>query len=483
MDAQAVMGGASSAQVRGLVASWAATLLGIATLIGPAIWNRFPLLQYDTGGYLARWFEGYLVPSRPGAYGLLLAGTVPWNFWPVVLLQALLVVWTIRLLLRSLGLGGRPWLLLAILVSLSVTTALPWLSSILLTDIFAGLSFLALFLVVFGRGITRWERGALIVLVAFSAATHSATFAVIAELTALIIIARYVRPQIVAPMRARLAALALALGVLLTLGANYVVSARFAFTPGGYGIVFGRMLEDGIVSRYLHDHCRHENLKLCPYRRELPLNADEFLWGKSVFNRLGRFDGLGEEMRTIVLGSLREYPTLQVETALRASLAQLLKVAGGEGVNNQMWHTYGIIQRFTPSVLPAMQAARQQQGGVTFAGINQVHVPVALLTLALLPVLILTGWRQRDLSDWRLLASGVAAAVLVNAFVCGALANPHDRYGTRLIWLAPLTLALAPLCLLRSRLPQPSRRQNAAISLSPACRSTGPEPCRAAPAA
>jgi hypothetical protein len=30
---------------------------------------------------------------------------------------------------------------------------------------------------------------------------------------------------------------------------------------------------------------------------------------------LGRFDGLGDEMRTIVLGSLREYPLMQVMVA------------------------------------------------------------------------------------------------------------------------------------------------------------------------
>ena len=46
----------------------AATLV----LLAPAIWNRFPLLQYDTGGYLARWYEGYLVPSRSTVYGLFL---------------------------------------------------------------------------------------------------------------------------------------------------------------------------------------------------------------------------------------------------------------------------------------------------------------------------------------------------------------------------------------------------------------------------
>ena len=36
-------------------ARWAfAILLSMALLSAPAIWNRFPLLQYDTGGYLAR---------------------------------------------------------------------------------------------------------------------------------------------------------------------------------------------------------------------------------------------------------------------------------------------------------------------------------------------------------------------------------------------------------------------------------------------
>lgn len=54
----------------------------------PALWNRFPLLEYDTGGYLARWFEGYLVPSRSTTYGLFLAGGWPLDFWPIVLLQA-----------------------------------------------------------------------------------------------------------------------------------------------------------------------------------------------------------------------------------------------------------------------------------------------------------------------------------------------------------------------------------------------------------
>ena len=41
-------------------------------LLAPAFWNGYPLLQSDTGGYLARWYEGYLVPSRSTVFGLYL---------------------------------------------------------------------------------------------------------------------------------------------------------------------------------------------------------------------------------------------------------------------------------------------------------------------------------------------------------------------------------------------------------------------------
>ena len=90
-------------------ARWAlAAVLSMAMLSAPAVWNRFPLLQYDTGGYLARWYEGYLVPSRAVVYGLILGSGSPLSFWPVVLGQSALTVWVIALVLRTHGMGGRP---------------------------------------------------------------------------------------------------------------------------------------------------------------------------------------------------------------------------------------------------------------------------------------------------------------------------------------------------------------------------------------
>jgi hypothetical protein len=421
-----------------------ASLLMIVVLLAPAIWNGFALLEYDTGGYLARWFEGYLVPSRPGAYGLLLAAAVRFQFWPVLIAQAGATIWILALLMRELGVRDRPLVLAGLVSLLAVVTTLPWLTSILLTDIFAGLAVLAIYLLLFGENVSIPERWALRAFVAFAAASHSATLALVAILVCVVV----ALPRgIISPARVRDAAVTLLLAVMTTLGANAVISGRLQFTPGGYGIVFGRMLEDGIVSRYLDDHCPEANLKLCPLRTELPPTADEFLWDNGVFNRLGRFDGLGDEMRSIVLGSLRDYPLLQAKAALRATAMQLARVATGEGVVNTLWHTYAIMERYAPAAAPAMRRAYQQRGELHFNLINHIHVPVALLAFALLPAVIAARWRWPQLNGLSLLAATIAVSVLANAFVCGALSNPHDRYGARLTWLAPLALMLVPVCL------------------------------------
>ena len=51
---------------------WIAAIAIPLMLLAPALWNGYPLLQWDTGGYLARWYEGYLVPSRSTVFGLYL---------------------------------------------------------------------------------------------------------------------------------------------------------------------------------------------------------------------------------------------------------------------------------------------------------------------------------------------------------------------------------------------------------------------------
>ena len=85
-------------------AQWVlAVMVSLALLMAPALWNGFPLLQWDSGGYLARWYEGILVPSRAVVYGLMLAASVPLGLWPVLILQSALTIWIVALMLRVHG--------------------------------------------------------------------------------------------------------------------------------------------------------------------------------------------------------------------------------------------------------------------------------------------------------------------------------------------------------------------------------------------
>ncbi len=412
-------------------------------LLLPALWNRFPILEYDTGGYLARWFEGYLVPSRSTTYGLLLAAAWPLDFWPVVIIQAAVTVWMVGLVLRVHRFNLNPIGLLAIIAALSVTTALPWLASILLTDIFAGLAVLAFHVLVWhGDRVSPRERIALVVFIAFAVSTHSGTYAVLLGLTLTALSLWLINSKQMTRGAVANATTAMVLGAAMLLAGNYIVAKRIAWTPGGYGIAFGRMLQDGIVTRYLNDHCPDPRLRLCPYRKELPLDADTFLWGDSVFDKLGRFAGLENEMRTIVLGSLHDYPGMQLKAALVATAKQLVTVGTGEGVLTTIWHTYGIMEHYTPSVVPAMRAARQQHGELGFTAINDVHVPVAWAAMVLLPVMVIFGLWNAEFADLGWLAATVALALVGNAAVCGIISNPHDRYGSRIVWIAAFAVAL-----------------------------------------
>ena len=51
-------------------------------------------------------------------------------------------------------------------------------------------------------------------------------------------------------------------------------------------------------------------------------------------------------------------------------------------------------------------------------------------------------WRRRR-DDLTLLAVTVSLALLGNAFVCGVLSGPHDRYGARMVWIATLVALIA----------------------------------------
>ena len=285
--------------------------------------------------------------------------------------------------------------------------------------------------------------------VAASAATHSATIAV---LSGLVVVAALVWLIDSARIPAGGSCAPPPLAARRADGGHgqSVVAGRLGWTPGGYALSFGRMLQDGIVKKYLDDHCPDASLRLCPYKDQLPRSADAFFWEEDLFVKLGRFDGMHDEMRRIALASLADYPMLQLKSALTETAKQLTMVETGAGVVRWVMDSYYSIKNYVPAALPAMDASRQQRAGIDFTAINRLQVPVAYFAMALLPFIAWFALRREGLTDIGELAAAVALALLGNAAVFGVFATAHNRYGARMVWLAGFVGLLALARMLRT---------------------------------
>src|SRR5258708_35988916 len=151
----------------------AAAVVMVLALLGPALWNGFPLIFADTGGYLLRPFEGTLELGRSALYVAFLAAAIPLEFWPSVLIQAALAVWIVTLTLRTHLDGVRPWTAVLVVLGLAALTSLPWTASQLMPDVLVPLAALALHLLAFRPGeLEAAEIVGLGALAAFAIASH-----------------------------------------------------------------------------------------------------------------------------------------------------------------------------------------------------------------------------------------------------------------------------------------------------------------------
>jgi hypothetical protein len=434
-----------SNRVGARVSGWApACAMMLLALVAPALWNGFPIVFYDTGGYLARPFEATLEMGRSAIYGAFLVIGIHHNFWPNIIIQGALVVWLVLLTLRLHGFGGRPWLAAAVLAALCVCTGLPWYAAQLMPDILVPIAVLGLALLSFHRqDLRRWEIALLTVVIAAAVACHNSILALTLGLLAVLGALRALSPRLqLARPAVLMPVVAVASGILLAPLSNFAITRELVFTPGGFNFVFSRLVQDGIVDRYLADHCPDSAMPLCRYQAVMPQTADDWLWAlDSPIYKLGGLDEFESEAQRIVLESLTLYPVMHFKTAVSSAIKQFTSLGTGDGLTPWSWYTRLTFQYYAPDALESYIAARQAISSFDFTWVNFLHIPVQALAIAALPFIIIARPPGR-LPEF---ATLLMAALLGNATICGVLSNPHDRYQSRLAWLAMLLVMIAAL--------------------------------------
>ena len=241
-------------------------------------------------------------------------------------------------------------------------------------------------------------------------------------------------------------ALALVAGVALTAMVHWAAVGRPFVTQPSYVLWLGRLVEDGIAQRFLDDNCRRgDEYKLCKWSGELPPTANSFLWvdAGAPYHVYGSWEKMRPEARRIVEKTLRDYPLLHLKAAVRLSFQQLIRFSTGDGILRGVDFLLGkVLRKHYLRDYQAWLASRQKSAaGIGFKAINAIHFPaMALAQLALIGVAIV-AYRRRERMALAMSVL-VIVALLGNAFVCGALSNPNDRYQSRLVWLAVVALGI-----------------------------------------
>jgi len=443
--------------------AWAvAGVAMVGLMLAPALWNGFPIIFPDTGGYFTAPMVRELANGRSALYGLFLDAGIPYAFWPCVAAQAALMAWLFAVTLRVNGLAGRPWLALGIVALLCLTTSLPWFAGQLMPDILFAALALALYLLAYGEAqLARWERWALGAIVAFAMASHMAALGMALAVLAALALTQVIMLRL-PPARMAFAALAVAGGVVLCPLSNVVLTGQFAFTPGGANFLFGRLIEDGIVSRYLRDHCPDETLQLCQYKNEIQEDADSWLWwGGSPLYKMGGWENFEPEAKRIIAATLTEYPARHLATAIDAAIAQFFAFETEVGVDDNQ-PTYAAIEEFVPRLYPAFLAARQQTDHFDVSPVNRLHLPVGYLAIAVLALAMIFHRRLGLSPQARALGLTLFAALAANAVICGVFSHPVDRYQSRLVLLVPFAAAVVIMLALR-RFIRPQRTDAAML--------------------
>ncbi len=163
---------------RSFVVSCVTLSMSALILSSAALYNRYPLIFYDTFTYLAdgeqfvrrRWLwnakVGWPANGRPVYYGVAIWPLrLDWSLWPVVFVQALLVGHLIQLTLRCMDVALPSVGFVLFVAALTLLTPVSWHVSHIMPDIFAAVLILAMYLLGYCRDrMRRWELFHLMVL-------------------------------------------------------------------------------------------------------------------------------------------------------------------------------------------------------------------------------------------------------------------------------------------------------------------------------
>jgi hypothetical protein len=428
--------------------------LGICVLVSVALYNGYPTVFSDTGSYLltGKFFVA-LAPFRAPGYSIFTRLTsFGISAWFTIAAQATMVVYVLYETCIYLSEGERKYANLCFLASvcaLTALTSLPWLVSLLMPDVFAGVLFLSAFLLAFAGELRFIQRIILAAIFMISVASHSSLFPIAVLFIVAVVILRYFNRSTGAlPSTSSVLAFLLipivAAG-LLTADLNRRMDLGFRLSPSGNAFLLARLFGDHLAADFLHQNCPKEHFVSCRYLSHLPRTQGEFLFWHPLFPEL--LNGHQDEMEKIVRGTILAYPLRFVTSSAKETLLQLTSLRTGDEIRTYgavEWNN-GAIPRVFPGDWKAFSNARQYHGRLTPLADASAVVDTTAFWLSAAICLFLAG--SGRFGRINMFFYSAAAYLVINASICATFAGVYDRYQSRVAWIIPFCVTAYIGCL------------------------------------
>jgi hypothetical protein len=427
-----------------------------------ALYNGFPLAYPDTANYLG---NAYSIAHgqqpdffhRPLTYGLfLIPFATPLTVWLIPLAQGLLVALVVELALRGAAVSLSTRGFLALFAGLSIFTSLPWTSGQIMPDVFTGLLILLSFVTLWGHERLSQRRRLMVAgLLTVAIATHLTHLPLYGLLLVVGLAGRWVALGKSRSWR-DLSAVALRGSVPLVLAAgllmlpNYWLHREPVLSRSSSLFALAHLMGNGTAQRYLARACPTRRYLLCSELAALRTDLDWFLWAPDGPGMRYRAEPepagsmFLREARAIVSGTVRqEWPTI-ARKALRAAVVQLgtFRIHHGSADHTFSAAVAEATKRIGRAPLEAYRASEEAHDALPVTAASRAHyLAVGLSLLVILGCL--PALRGPAHSPLRALIATVFAGVLLNALVTASLAAVRPRYQSRVVWLLPLTAAVA----------------------------------------
>jgi len=423
-------------------------IITILILVAPALYNRYPLVYFDTGAYLERAVDFIPPFDRSIGYSIFIRCTT-WlvSTWPVILIQGLLVSFLLFRLIHIFFKDAVYWKHFALLLTLSFSTSLAWYTSQLMPDIFSLVFALVFLLILLEEQISKGMAILYGALLMVSIGMHLSHFPLAALLIALMIILWLFKVQFVREL-GRLKWLVISVPFLLcalgTAGYNAMFDRGFHLSLAPNVFITANLGEMGILKQYLDENCPKSSHTLCDIKDDLPIETGGYLWSSNsaLQNHPGGWQALNEECAPIVHDFLTSPRYLKwfLFASFKASVKQLFQVDLASGLQHKYGEgspPYWPIKTHYTNELNEFLGSVQGKGDplpiLFFRGVNYVSLFIALMAIAWAT---LTGRLDKRLL-WLVLA--VFTIYVLHASITGVLANVYERLQCRVLPLIQLT--------------------------------------------